>query len=203
MIGAVLLAAGSARRFGGAKLLGDLRGRAVVRWSADALVAAGIPEPVIVVPPGHLDIRAALSGVRARFVVNPEPERGIGRSLALGVAAVADERDWIALTLGDEPGLDPAWIGRLATRRAPGIAIVAATFAGERGHPVLFHRSVFPELLALDGDRGARAVVDRDPARAAFVELGVPHPIDVDTPEDLARLREAGQFTAPLTSGPS
>lgn len=199
MIGAVLLAAGSARRFGGAKLLGDLRGRAVVRWSADALVAAGIPEPVIVVPPGDQDIRAALRGVRARFVVNPEPQRGMGRSLALGVAAVPEGVEWLAIALADEPGLDPGWIARLAARRGPGIAIVAPTFAGERGHPVLFHRSVFPELIGLDGDRGARPVVDRDPSRTALVELGIPHPGDVDTPEDLARLRSAAQFTAPPT----
>ena len=199
MIGAVLLAAGSARRFGGAKLLADLHGRAVIRWSADALVAAGIAEPIVVVPPGHDDLRGALRGLRCRFVVNPEPERGMGRSLALGVAAVAGGRDWIVIALGDEPGLDPAWIGRLAAHQAPGIAIIAATFSGERGHPVLFHRSVFPELAALDGDRGARAVVDRDPARTVLVELGAPRSGDVDTPEDLARLREAAQFTAPPT----
>lgn len=199
MIGAVLLAAGCARRFGGSKLLGALQGRPVIRWSADALVAAGIAEPVVVVPPGHEDIRAALSGLRARLVVNPEPERGMGRSLALGVAAVAGDHDWIAITLGDEPGLDPAWIARLAMRRGRGVTVVAATFRGARGHPVLFHRSVFAELMALDGDRGARQVVDRDPARTLLVELGVAPPGDVDTREDLARLRGAPQFTAPPT----
>jgi CTP:molybdopterin cytidylyltransferase MocA len=53
---------------------------------------------------------------------------------------------------------------------------------------------VFPELLALTGDRGARAVADRDPTRLAIVDFDMPKPVDVDTPDDLARLRSGAQF---------
>jgi len=70
---------------------------------------------------------------------------------------------------------------------------VAPRYRGTPGHPVLFDHSVFAELRALDGDRGARAVIERDPSRVAIVEVDAPPPGDVDTPEDLARLRRARQ----------
>jgi hypothetical protein len=66
------------------------------------------------------------------------------------------------------------------------------TYGGIRGHPVLFDRSVFEELRTLSGDFGARDVTDRDPTRVAFVELYAPKPVDVDTREDLDRLRSEG-----------
>ena len=56
------------------------------------------------------------------------------------------------------------------------------------GNPVLFAASVFPEMLALGGDRGARALIERDPSRLAIVDIGSPMPQDIDTPEDYESL---------------
>lgn len=190
MISAVLLAAGASRRFGAQKLLQELEGKPVVRWSAEALVGAPVEEIVVVLGADADLVEAALRGIDARFVRNPESGAGMASSLAAGVGALAPASEATLVVLGDEPrnGREP--IERVVARyRAGGASIVAPRFRGVRGHPVLFGRAVYPELLALAGDHGARAVADREPARRAFVDLDLPKPIDVDTPDDLARLR--------------
>jgi len=67
--------------------------------------------------------------------------------------------------------------------------VVAAAYLKKRGNPVLFARAVFPELLAIGGDQGARGVLAADPARVRLVPFDDPRPLaDIDTPEDYARL---------------
>jgi len=197
VIVALLLAAGSARRFGAPKLLQDLHGRPVARWSADLLVRAKVDKVLVVVPPEHAALREALQGVDADFVVNPDPGLGIASSLACGITALRADAEAVLVTLADEPTLSDAAIRRVLDRyREGGAAIVAPTYRGRRGHPVLFDRTVFDELRTLSGDVGARTVLGRDASRVAWVELDEPLPADVDTPEDLARLRGATQFTS-------
>jgi molybdenum cofactor cytidylyltransferase len=82
--------------------------------------------------------------------------------------------------------------------RKGNVDIVAPKYGGIPAHPVLFARAVFDELSKLSGDRGARAVVDRDPDRVATIELEE-IPIDVDTPADLARLRRQAHYISPST----
>lgn len=190
MIPAILLAAGSSRRFGAPKLLQELDGKPLIRWTAEALDAVVPDEIIVVVPPFSGHIRAALSGLRVRFVENRRAEDGIGTSIAAGVAAVDDRAEAVLLTLADIP-FGPALVLPAVVQRyrKGGAAIVAPSYRGVPGHPVLFDRAVFPELAVLDGDRGARAVVEHDPSRVATVEIDAEPPTDVDTTEDLARLR--------------
>lgn len=192
MIVALLLAAGASRRFGGGlqKLVQDLKGRPVVRWSAESLMGAPVDQVSVVVGSSDRPVRDALSGLDVRFVHNAAADQGMASSIAVGVSALAAETEAVLVALGDEPlvGRDP--VRRVIERyRQGGASVVAPSFCGVRGHPVLFDRTVFPELSALSGDRGARGVADRVPARLAIVELDVPKPVDVDTPGDLARLR--------------
>jgi molybdenum cofactor cytidylyltransferase len=190
VIAAVLLAAGSARRFGAPKLLQDLEGRAVVRWSVEALRREMVDEIVVVVPPAHEEIRQALAGVNVRFVVNPTPEAGMGTSLACGIAALRDDTAAVLIALADEPAPDSRALPKVVERwRAGGAKIVVPTYRGVRGHPVLFDRSVFGELATLTGDQGARLVTDADPKRVALLELDAPKPVDIDTPADVERAR--------------
>ena len=194
MIAALLLAAGASRRFGAPKLLQALNGKQVVRWSAESLVGVA-DELVIVVPPDNAALRQALEGIAARFVVNTLPHEGMASSLARGVATLAESTEAVLVALGDEPLLPKRCHERVLVRyRASGTAVVAATYGGTRGHPVLFGRPVFAELRALTGDSGARSVVDADPGRVALVEMDEAHPIDVDTPEDLARVSRGAQL---------
>ena len=188
MIAAIVLAAGFARRMGRQKLLLDVRGKPVVRWSVEA-IAPHVGDAVVVTGQDDEGVRAALTGLPVRFAVNPRPQAGQGSSIAIGAAAL---KPWTAaalVALGDQPRLPEGLIARLlAERERTGKAIVAPVYRGTQGTPVLFSADVFPELRALDGDAGARAVVQARPERVARVEIDAPMPPDVDTPEDYARL---------------
>lgn len=190
MIAALLLAAGSARRFGAPKLLQDVGGKPIVRWSAEAVVHPLVGEIIVVVPPEHEEIRRALAGMAVRFVVNPEPDGGMASSIACGIRARGTQTEAVLVALADEPLMSRAALERVVARyRESGVSIIAPTYEGIRGHPVLFARSVFGELEVLSGDQGARAVTDRDPGRVAIIEMAMRKPIDVDTAADLALLR--------------
>lgn len=189
VIAAIVLAAGLSRRMGRPKLLLELRGRPVIRHAVERVIAAGIRQVLVVTGPEQAALARALDGLDVRFAVNPTPEVGQGTSVSVGVSALAAGTGSVLIALGDQPGVPaevvPALIGAL---KAPGKTIAAPRYADGLGNPVLFAASVFPELLALGGDRGARAVVERDPSRLAVVDIASPMPRDIDTPEDYESL---------------
>ena len=188
MIAAIVLAAGFARRMGRQKLLLDLRGKPVVRWSVEAILPH-VADTVVVTGQDDVAVRAALDGLPVRFAVNPRPQAGQGSSIAIGAGAL---KPWTAaalVALGDQPRLPDGLIAALLrAREQTGRAIVAPVYRGTQGTPVLFAADVFDELRALDGDAGARTVVQARPERVARVAVDAPMPPDVDTPEDYARL---------------
>ena len=188
MLAALLLAAGASTRFGSDKLLAHLGGQPLVRWSAAAMLTAPVSDVVVVCGPGpDADaLREALDGLPVRFAVNPEPARGMGSSIASGVAALPHATDAVLVALADQPRPSASALQRVVDRyRAGGVSIIAPSFRGVPGHPVLFARDVFGELLELSGDRGARAVVERAPSRVAIIEVDEDAPRDVDVPADL------------------
>jgi molybdenum cofactor cytidylyltransferase len=191
VIPTLLLAAGSAERFGAQKLLQDFDGKPLIRWTAEALDAV-VPDTMLVVVPPHAGkLRAAFSGLRVRFVENRRAEEGIGSSIAAGAAAIDDPVEGVLVTLADVPFGPSLVLPAVVQRFRRGDAeIVAPSYRGTPGHPVLFGRAALPELRALTGDRGARSVVEADPARCVTLHLDIDPPRDVDTPADLARLRE-------------
>ena len=190
MIAGVVLAAGLSGRMGRPKLLLPLDGRPLIRRTVEALAAAGLADLVVVVPPESDALRAALDGLSVRFAVNPAPEAGQAGSVVAGVAALTPGTTAALIALGDQPDLPAAVLtGLLERHRAGGAAIVAPRYREGRGNPVLFTAEVFPELLRLDGDQGARAIVDADAARVALVPFDLPMPRDVDTPDDYESLR--------------
>lgn len=198
MISAILLAAGQSRRFGSTqKLLHHVRGRALVVHSAELIAGAPVDELIVVIDrPEHTSsVASALYFVQPRFVV---ATGGMASSLAAGVRALDPESEAVLVALGDEPFVDVTAVERVVERyRKGGADVVVPRYRGTRGHPVLFARSVYPELEALSGDRGARSVADHDPSRLAFVDLDLPKPIDVDTPEDLARVEQQLHDSSP------
>lgn len=184
-----MLAAGASRRFGSQKLLADLRGKPVVCWAVERLLHVKLDEVIVVVGHDGDVVRAALAGLEVRVVVNDDWQEGIGSSLRVGVAAVRTDTHAVMIALGDQPGVDSTVVATLlAARAGSDREIIVPSYRGERGHPVIFTDSVFPELLAVSGDRGARDVVARDPGRVLTVDVDAPPPLDVDTQEALRLL---------------
>ncbi len=188
MIAAVVLAAGFARRMGRPKLLLTLRGKSLVRLAVEG-VAPHVEDIVVVTGRDDAAVRQALADLPVRVVPNPRPHEGQGSSIAVGVTALPPWTRAALIVLGDQPRLPEAVVpALLAAWRRTGKPVVAPVYRGTRGTPVLFAAEVFPELRALGGDAGARAVVEARPDRVELVAVDAPVPADVDTPEDYARL---------------
>jgi molybdenum cofactor cytidylyltransferase len=192
VISAVVLAAGLSRRMGKPKLLLKLGGWPVIRQVVTLVQAAGVDDVVVVVGHEKESIREALSGLPVRFAENPTPEAGLAGSIRAGLGALAPATEAVLIALGDQPSLPPDVIPRLVqTYRETSRPVVAPLYQGAQGNPVLFAASVFAELAALSGDRGARSVVEKDPGRVATVPFDLPMPPDLDTPEEYEALKSA------------
>ncbi|HSB41379.1 MAG TPA: nucleotidyltransferase family protein [Methylomirabilota bacterium] len=190
MIAAVVLAAGLSRRMGQDKLLMPVGGKALIRHTVETVLAGGVDSVWVVTGPDVEAIAAALVGLDVQLVVNPAPEEGQAGSLRAGIAALPASVDAVVIALGDQPSLDPSIIpALLAARRTSPKLIVAPRYRDGQGNPVLFKREIFPELLRLTGDQGARPIIQQEPARVEWVELDLPMPPDVDTPADYEKIR--------------
>ena len=192
-IAAVVLAAGRSTRMGGPnKLLAEIARRPLVRIAAEAALASRA-KPVIVVAGHQRDqVEKVLAGLPVRLVHNPDYAQGLGTSLKTGIAAVPSDADAAIVLLGDMPQVDARLIDRLIAAFDPdhGALVVVPTFEGKRGNPVLWSRRFFPDLMAIEGDVGARHVIGR--YGEAVVEVPVDGKaalVDVDTPEALIGVR--------------
>lgn len=191
MIAAVVLAAGSSRRMGQAKLLLPLEGRALVRHAVERALGGGVDRTWMVVGPDSEALQSALAGLDVEFVVNPAPQEGQASSIRAGIAVLPPAVEAALVMLGDQPMLSPTVIpALLAAARRSGRPLVAPRYRDGQGNPVLFRRELFGELLELAGDQGARPVVQRVEGRVEWVHLDLPMPTDVDTPEDYEKIRE-------------
>lgn len=190
----ILLAAGRGRRFDPAgrrnKLLQPLAGGdAVVVASARKLLAA-VPRVVAVVPPADGGVAAALSALGCDVTMCADADSGMAASLvhALRHSLRADPAPaaWL-VALGDMPHVAPSTLEALAAALAGGAAIAAPVLDGRRGNPVGFGAVHLDALLALQGDQGARKLLQTCPVtEVAVIDPGIFR--DVDTPADLSSM---------------
>jgi molybdenum cofactor cytidylyltransferase len=193
-IRALLLCGGASRRFGSNKLLMAIpgeeeRGSIVARAAVNLREGAG-GTPLALVPLGANRLREALEGVGCEVVESDRTQRGMGASLAAAVAA-SDRADGWIVALGDMPLVTPATIRALRDLLAEGALLAApvARASGARGHPVAFSAALRAELLALDGDVGARGIVERHRDELRILPTEDPGiVIDLDTPAQLSAL---------------
>jgi molybdenum cofactor cytidylyltransferase len=185
-VAALVLAAGRASRMNGShKLLAAFDGEALVRRSTEAALEAK-PARVLVVT-GHRadEIEAELAGLKIDIVRNPDHAQGMSTSLRAGITALGPGCDGVVVMLADMPHVTGADVRLLldAFTAAGGHAIVRAVSGGKRGNPVVLPRATFAAIRALEGDVGARHIVESAGLDIVDVEIGEAAHIDVDTPE--------------------
>jgi molybdenum cofactor cytidylyltransferase len=192
VIVAVVLAGGASTRMGRPKQLLPLGGGTVLSTVVGRLLEAPVDRVVVVLGCGAEAVRSAArlpADARVDVVENEGWEEGMASSLRRGVGAAGDA-EAVVIALGDQPGVDPRVVERLVDSFREGAPLAVPVHGEERGHPVLFARSLFDELLAVRGDVGAREVVRAHWPRAAKVEAA---PLaDLDTPEDFEELEKPG-----------
>jgi molybdenum cofactor cytidylyltransferase len=183
----LILAAGASTRFGGDKLAAPLRGRPILQHVLDAAAEAGLRPVVLVTARQRTDVQ--LHG--ARPVVNPYPARGLSSSLALGLAALAEEDsvERAVVLLGDQPLVSVQAIRQLVAVPADAQRplVVPRYEDGQPGNPVRLDRSAWPMAAALQGDRGMSQLFAARADLVRHVDVAGFNP-DVDTPADLAAL---------------
>jgi molybdenum cofactor cytidylyltransferase len=187
---AVVLAAGSGSRFGGGKLLASWGAGLLLEGALAAAFAAPVRSVTVVIGADAEAVAAAARSFDPRVLVvhAPDHAEGMGASLRAGIASLPPDAAGAFVFLGDMPRVPTAILRRMAEALAGGAAAAAPVFEGRRGNPVLLSRALFPDLLALTGDAGARGVLQALGGRLALVESpddGVL--FDVDRPGDLNR----------------
>ena len=185
--GCVVLAAGSARRFGGNKLAAAVEGVALIRRALSEVPAERFARVAVVTQ--YPEIRELAKEFSFTPVWNNAPEAGVSRSIALGLAALGDCPGALFL-VADQPLLRRESVDALVTlwqEKPDGIA--ALGHGGVRGNPCLFPARLFPELRALQGDRGGAAVIRRHEDLLTLLEVNPRELQDADTPEALAAIR--------------
>jgi molybdenum cofactor cytidylyltransferase len=192
-VAALVLAAGRSTRMGAVnKMLAEIGGKPLVRIAAEQAVASHAQLVIVVTGHEREKVEAALKGLSVRFVHNPDYAEGLGTSLKAGIAAVPGEADGVIVCLGDMPQVDAALINRLIAAFDPerGALVVVPSIDGRRGNPVVWSCRFFHDLMAIQGDVGARHLIGN--YAEAVVEVPVAGDAaltDVDTPESLLAVK--------------
>jgi len=191
-VAAIILAAGASRRLGQPKQLLRYGGETLLEHAIRLASEAGAAPVITVLGAHHETIRASVAFQGAAIVVNDKWKQGIASSIHAGIAeldAAAQLASGVMILSCDQPRLTVAHLRALLetfiAQTRP--TIVASAYAGVHGIPAVFPRSVFPELLALRGDKGARVLL----ARPSCPLLALPFDggeVDIDQPDDLAEL---------------
>jgi molybdenum cofactor cytidylyltransferase len=184
----IVLAAGSARRFGSSKQLAKWNGEKLVRLATAVATESCGPRSILVAGHDWNAVYRACKPFPGCFVINEKHATGIAGSLALAVRSIRHVASAIVVLLADQPMVTAKHVAALIERWSGGEReIVASAYANTSGVPTLFASGSFEKLSALTGDQGARDLLD-DPEfevrHVAFEGAGT----DIDTVEDLARL---------------
>ena len=195
MISAVVLAAGLSTRMGMPKMLFSVEGRPMLEKVLEIFRRTMVGEVVVVLGAESSRVSGEVEFLGERVVINRGYRKGMSSSLKLGLARVSPRADAAMVALGDQPFLSPSTVDRIIeaflAKRPP---IVVPVYGRVRGNPVLFARSVFPDVKKIEGDAGARSVVAQYGDRVLEVPVrdsGVL--LDIDTPGDYRRAGVRGR----------
>ncbi len=182
----LLLAAGSASRFGSDKLRHPLLHGVAIAVQAARHLKTEVPRVVAVVRPHSAELANGLSAEGCEVVVCENAAEGMGASLACA-ARTAGRADGYLVALADMPFIRPSSIAAVRDALARGAPLAAPYFHARRGHPVAISGAYYEQLLALEGDEGAKRLLQANAAKLTKIPVGDPGVIrDIDTPQDLA-----------------
>ena len=189
---AIVLAAGKSSRMGSNKLLLPFNGRTVLENTLDALKGV---TTVVVTGHNQEELEEVLSGYSVEVVYNPRHEEGMTTSFQAGLRAL--DADAVFLVLGDQVGLDRRMLSAMVQvmMEDEDAVMVSLRYGERRGHPVLFRRSLFYEILRLKPGESLRDVVTRHEEGHRYVEGDVWTVIDMDTPEEYEAARKLWSLT--------
>ena len=181
----ILLAAGSASRFGSNKLLHPLLTGLPIAVTAARNLKAAVPDCVAVVRPGADELSALLLAEGLKVVVCANADEGMGASLACAIEAAGDAAGYM-IALADMPYIRASSLAAVRDSLANGVHLVAPYFRARRGHPVGIGGRFRAQLLAASGDEGAKKLLEAHAAELIKIPVGDPGVIrDIDRPSDL------------------
>jgi molybdenum cofactor cytidylyltransferase len=186
---AIVLAAGSSTRFGTTKQLAEIDGKPMVRRAVHLAEYACEDRYVLVAGNRWMDVHDACSPLNGYLVINDDFKTGIASSIATGVKAVSESAEALLLMLADQPLITERYIDRMIKAWSESkTSIVCSEFANTVGPPVIFPSAYFPELSQLEGDKGARPLLElhaENVIRLPFEGAAM----DIDVPADLLDLK--------------
>jgi len=189
MIAAIVLAAGISARMGKPKQTIPVSGKPMLEKVLEIYRHAEVDMVVVVLGAHATQVKKGVKFQKETVVLNTLYRNGMSGSLRLGLRAVEEVADAVIVALGDQPFLSPDTIKTLiqvhSRTKAP---VVVPVYHGTRGNPVIFDKSLFPEIKRIRGDRGAKSVVERH--RDSLQEVAVEDRgvlADIDTPSDYVK----------------
>jgi molybdenum cofactor cytidylyltransferase len=189
-VAAVVLAAGTSSRMGRNKLLLGLGGQSVLRRAVATAASAGLDPLLVVLGHESEQARAELGELACTVVLNADYRSGINTSLRAGIRAVPDRCPAAMVLLADMPLVDEGMLRALLEHYRSGSApLVVSTYEGVDAPPILYDRSLFPELRVLEGEGCGKKVVKRHSAEAVRVSWPARALTDLDVPADVERLQ--------------
>lgn len=189
--GVLILAAGSSSRMGKPKQLLEFEGGTLLSHIAKVVCQSNLHPIIVVLGANENSIRNSLDASQLDIVTNENWETGMASSIVKGILYIKEKYpnvDGVMIVVADQPYLNETQMHQLIdSHNKTGLPIAACSYAGSIGTPALFHESVFPELLALNGDIGAKKIIEKRMPNVATINFdkGV---IDIDTKEDYLNL---------------
>ena len=189
-ISGLILGAGASQRLGPPKQLLPFRGTTLLGWVLQQAERAGSLDEIVVVLGRAADqICAQVNFGSARVVENPVFSEGCSSSYKAGLEALNPESQAVMIILGDQPGIVPEVIDRLADEwRSTESPIALCSYSGRTGHPMIFAQRLFAQLTALHGDKAAWKLVDANAEMVQEVAFDLPFPDDINTAADFERV---------------
>ena len=186
MIAAIVLAAGMSQRMGKPKLLLKLNGDTIIEHIIKELQQSSVDSIIVVLGHNPQPLKELLSSYSVKTVINENYKEGMTSSFKVGLNEVKDTADAALLVLGDQPFISHTLINKLIDtyKKTSEAKIVSPIYEGKKGHPVLFDKSLFDEILSLPPDKYIREVIHNHYDELATIPWDKGTILDIDTPED-------------------